>query len=248
MNETFLLIGASSDLALEFLEELFSKDSQSKYKIYATYYSDSTQLEAIKNSHLYNFFEIVKCDLSDYNDLNNLRSIIESNDDYPDYIIHFAAAKFEYMRIRDFDWEKVKHDLDIQVGSLDYICKWFLPEMKKKHYGRVIAIATEYTLGVPPKFLSNYIVSKYALVGIVKALASEYSGSGITFNAISPGMMETKFLDNIDERTAEINAKNSAMKRNISLKEVTGAVFYLLSDSASYVNGINMNLSGGNYM
>lgn len=61
-------------------------------------------------------------------------------------------------------------------------------------------------------------------------------------------MMETKFLADIDERSIEMNAAGSAMKRNISLDEVCVAMEYLLSDEAGYINGINFNLSGGDRM
>ena len=90
--------------------------------------------------------------------------------------------------------------------------------------------------------------AKYALLGLIRAAASEYAGRGITINGLSPNMMETKFLANLDERSIEMNREASAMKRNISLDEVCAALEYLLSAQAGYVNGINMNLSGGDRM
>ncbi len=246
MKNVFLLLGASSDLAKQFIYELDRIESTSKYIVYGTYFSNSDDLLKMQLCNI--DLRLLKCDLANDADIESVKSEIEKQNCLPSYIIHFAANKFEYMRIRDFDWEKTKYELDIQVGSLGKICKWLLPNLKKEKFGRVIAIGTEYTLGVPPKFLSYYVITKYALVGFIKALASEYSGSGITFNVVSPAMMETKFLSNIDERTKELNANNSVMKRNIELKEVCGALKYLISDEASYTTGINLNLSGGTYM
>ncbi len=248
MKETYLLLGASSDIALEFIRELSIKKTSVECKVYATYFSNPKELEALKNSIENIDIQIIRCDLGDSTEIQNLMELIKNNEDIPNYIIHFASPRFQYMRIREFDWDKVKYELDVQVGSLAIICKYFLNDMKMNKFGRVIAIGTEYLLGVPPKFLSDYIISKHALLGLIKAFASENAGSGITFNMISPGMMETKFLDNIDARSIEINAKNSAMKRNVTTSETCSAIFYLLSNLSECVNGINLNLSGGNYM
>lgn len=61
-------------------------------------------------------------------------------------------------------------------------------------------------------------------------------------------MIETKFLSNLDKRLIEMNAMESAMKRNVEINEVIEAIMYLLSDRATYMNGVNLNLSGGDRM
>ena len=152
------------------------------------------------------------------------------------------------MRIKQMDWRRMQQEINVNAGSMALLLKYFLPVMAKQKYGRVVAMLTAYTINVPPKFMSDYIMSKYALLGLIKAAASEYAGKGITINGISPNMMETKFLADIDKRSIEMNAASSAMKRNISLDEVCVAMEYLLSDEAGYINGINFNLSGGDRM
>ena len=52
----------------------------------------------------------------------------------------------------------------------------------------------------------------------------------------------------IDERIVQMTAESSAMKRNIRVDETLSGIVYLLSDEASYINGTNLNLSGGDYM
>ena len=56
---------------------------------------------------------------------------------------------------------------------------------------------TSCTTNIPPKYLASYVTSKYALLGLVKALSNEYADKGIRINGISPSMIETKFLENI---------------------------------------------------
>ena len=91
-------------------------------------------------------------------------------------------------------------------------------------------------------------MAKYALLGLVRSAAVEYAGKGITVNGISPNMMETKFLAEVDDLSITMNAENSAMRRNIDVNEVCAAMEYLCSDAAAYINGINFNMSGGDRM
>ena len=81
--------------------------------------------------------------------------------------------------------------------------------MAKARYGRIAAMLTAYTIGTPPKYMCDYVTAKYALLGFVRAAASEYAGKGVTINALSPNMMETKFLSHLDARSIEMNAQGS---------------------------------------
>ncbi|MBO5486160.1 MAG: SDR family oxidoreductase, partial [Eubacterium sp.] len=100
----------------------------------------------------------------------------------------------------------------------------------------------------PVKFMSDYVAVKSALWGYVKGAAAEYGEKGVRINGISPNMMETKFLEQIDEKIVQMAAEASALKRNITVEETVKGIRFLLSDDVSYINGINLNLSGGDYM
>lgn len=69
-----------------------------------------------------------------------------------------------------------------------------IPNMAKKKYGRIVFMLTSCTINNPPKYQSSYVTVKYALLGLMKALAVEYADRGITVNGVSPDMMETKFF------------------------------------------------------
>lgn len=246
MNKVYLITGVTSDLAMAFLRKLDASIGDDKIVAYGTYNSNAKLADELKESLINIELRPVKCNLAVAGDIDNLIQVI--GEDTPTHFIHLAAKKFEYMRIRDFDWNKVKNEMDVQIGSFGIIAKWLLPLMAKNNYGRIVVIGTSCTTGVPPKYLCNYVLTKYALYGFVKSLAVEYAGKNITCNMISPDMMETKFLSELDKRTAEINAKGSVMKRNVTLGEVAASMIHLLSDEAGYINGINLNISGGKFM
>ena len=80
----------------------------------------------------------------------------------------------------------------------------------------------------------------------MKSLAVEYASRGITINAVSPEMMETKFLSDIPKLIVEQNAKESVLGRNLYVEEVISAFEFLLSDNANAVTGLNLKVTGGN--
>ena len=83
------------------------------------------------------------------------------------------------------------------------ILQAFIPKMSKQNYGKIVFMLSAYLLGIPPKFQSPYITVKYALLGLMRNLASEYAAKGIMVNAVSPDMMETKFLSELPELIKE---------------------------------------------
>jgi len=245
-KSVFLVIGASSDIGRTFILNL---DKQHKGCIViAQYNSSKVLLDNLREELVAIELISIKCDLSQPDEVLELISYVKEKYVAPTHILHLAAGKFEYMRMRNFDWNAVTRELEIEVHSFAEVAKAFLPQMVKNKFGKVVVMLTAYTLGVPPKFMSNYIIAKYALLGLTKSLASEYSGKGININGISPNMVETKFLSNLDEHSIELNAMNSAMRRNMRVEEVVAGINFLLSDEASYVNGLNLNMTGGDVM
>ena len=88
-----------------------------------------------------------------------------------------------------------------------------------------------------------YVVSKYALLGLTKALAAEYAEKGICVNALSPEMVETRFLSEIPELIVAAAAEKSRRDRILTVSEVLPAIEFLLSEASDTVNGQNLQIS-----
>lgn len=242
--KTYLITGASSDVGICYIKSL--EEKKETVTVYAHYNTNCNQLCELKNICEYVKVITIQADLSDKASIDNMLDIVKKEN--ITNIIHLAASKFEYMRFKDFDDNLFEYEMQVQLKSIIHILKELLPIMSKEKYGRIVIMLTAYTLGKVPKFMSHYIVIKHALIGLIKSISVEYAKKGININGISPNMMETKFLANIDERSIEIAAKNSTLERNVDLKEVCSTIEFLMSDNASYITGINMNVSGGDYM
>lgn len=241
--DTYLVTGASSDLGIEFLRRLEGNGTPAL--VICQYNKTANELEELQSSCNHISLRLYQCDLSSAAATAKWMEQLVADDIQVTHILHLAAIPFDYAKFSKFDWEKTVKDLTVQVNSLAQIFKIFLPKMAKSRRGKAVAMLSACTLGMPPKFMSDYVIAKYALWGLVKSAASEYSGKGISINGISPNMIETKFLKNIDSRIVEMTANQCAMHRNITKEEVVDSIMFLLSESSNYMTGINLNLTGG---
>ena len=103
-----------------------------------------------------------------------------------------------------------------------------------------------------------YTASKHGMIGLIRALSEDYLGSGLTFNALCPGYVDTEIVtrnvDAISER-AQISADQArAMmveankhKRLIAPAEVAQAVLWLCGPGSESVNGQAIEIAGGKF-
>lgn len=246
MEKIYCVIGATSDIGIAYLRKL--EKQEEKVKVIGIYFGEKEKLENFAKQTKKLDIDFVECDLS--KNACVLKAIEYIKDKYgaPTHILHLAAKKFEYVKFTKISWENILLDLEIQVHSFAEFMKAFLPIMSKQKYGKVVVMLSSVTKGIPPKYLSSYTITKYALMGLINSLVAEYKEKGININAVSPTMVETSFLENIDKRLVEMTAASSGMKRNVKTEEVASAIKYLMSDDAEYINGLNLGMTGGDIL
>ena len=240
----YLVIGASSEVGCAFIKDLLLKQEQ--ISVFAHFAHNRENLKQLADEFQETDFTIVQADLEKQEDTDKLIEEIRKWG-CPDALVYLPAGKFEYLKLKNLSWDIMERELSISVRGFALVCKAVLPLMAGQRYGKVAVMLTEYTLGMPPKFMPHYITAKYALLGFMKAMASEYGKKGININALSPAMIETKFLSNIDERIIEMNGERNSLNRNVKIEEVVRGLQFLLSDGSDYMSGVNLNMSGGNY-
>ena len=117
--------------------------------------------------------------------------------------------------------------------------------MAKKKYGRIAFVLSSAVGETAPKYLSDYVVAKYGLLGLMKALSAEDADKGITLNAVSPSMMETKLMSNTPEVVLEKNAAENPLGRNIRISDILPVIYYFLSEETEQITGQNIRITGG---
>lgn len=234
-----MVTGGSSSVGIGLISEI-----EKEYSTIWVHYNNSTDRVNELRDHLGDKIKPVKADFSKEDNVIELINTITESREIPNHIVHLAAIKSENKKFHKFNWNDYQDMIDSSLKPAVLISKKFLPLMSKNNYGKVVFMLSSFVGGAVPKYQSPYIVSKYALYGLMRNLAAEYIEKGITVNAVSPDMMETGFIDNIPDIIKAQNAENSPIKRNLMVEDVIPAFKYLLSDGADTVYGQNIIIMG----
>ena len=150
------------------------------------------------------------------------------------------------------DWEDA---VQLTLMSAVRLCYAAAPVMKERGAGAILAM-TSITVKQP---LPNLILSnslRLGVVGLIKTLADELGPFGVRANAICPGWTRTARVDQLLEDRAQRNdtavedeaakiAADIPLGRIGTPEEFAAAAAFLVSDAASYINGVSLLVDGG---
>ncbi|XP_003421001.2 dehydrogenase/reductase SDR family member 4 [Loxodonta africana] len=147
------------------------------------------------------------------------------------------------MDVTEEIWDKI---LDINVKATALMTKAVVPEMEKRGGGSVVIVASVAAYNPFPG-LGPYNVSKTALVGLTKNLATELAARNIRVNCLAPGVIKTKFSHVLwmDKAKEEGIKESLCIKRIGKPEECAGIVSFLCSEDASYITGETIVVAGG---
>ncbi len=161
-----------------------------------------------------------------------------------------AASAAPLHRVTDEEWQRL---LEINLTAPFRCVRRTAPGMVAGGYGRIVVIAsTAARRG--EKYLAAYTASKHGVLGLVRAVAAELAGTGVTVNAICPGYVDTPMTDasvaaiavrtgRSPEQARDILAAKQPIGRLVTVDEVADAVLLCVSSAA--VNGQAINVDGG---
>ncbi len=155
-------------------------------------------------------------------------------------------------RTTDQQWER---HLAVNATGPFLCSRAVLAGMRERDWGRIITVASVAGLTGAP-YISAYTASKHAAVGLMRSIAAEVTGTGITANAVCPGYVRGEMTDrtiaNITEKTGlspreaeQRLVASSPLGRLLEPEEVADAVAFLAGDGAAAINGQAIVLDGG---
>jgi len=161
-----------------------------------------------------------------------------------------------FTEITDADWH---HLFEVNVVSGARLARHYFPRMLARNWGRVIFIASESALVVPPEMI-HYGMTKAAQLAISRGLAEQTRGTGVTVNAVLPGPTRSEgiveFIRSVvenknapeAEREMEFFVKMrplSLIRRLIEPDEIAAQVALLASPLGAVTNGAAIRVEGG---
>jgi 3-hydroxybutyrate dehydrogenase len=151
--------------------------------------------------------------------------------------------------------EQFRHLYELNVMGVVHSAHAVLDTMLARRSGRIVVVAS--TAGLKGYgYVSAYCTAKHAVVGLVRSLAVETAGSGVTVNAVCPGYTDTALVRDSVARVAQRTGrshddalaallKDNPQGRLVRPQEVAAAVVYLCSPEAAAVTGTTLVVAGG---
>lgn len=164
----------------------------------------------------------------------------------------FNCAGFVHAgSILECDQKAWDFSFDLNVSAMYRTIRAFLPGMLEKGGGSIINMSSVASSikGVANRFA--YCATKAAVIGLTKAVAADFVGSGIRCNVICPGTVQTPSLDQRLEATGDFAAAQAAfiarqpMGRLGRPEEIAELALYLASDASSFTTGATHIIDGG---
>jgi 3-oxoacyl-[acyl-carrier protein] reductase len=142
----------------------------------------------------------------------------------------------------DGEWNEM---LGVNLTGTFHMIRAAVPHMKTAGSGRIINVSS--TAGQRGESLhAHYAASKSAVIGLTKSLAVELAPHGILTNCVAPGWVDTDMTEAaLESEDGEKVLAAIPLNRVARPEEIAGAVLFLASDLASFVNGEIVNVNGG---
>ena len=199
----------------------------------------------------------VPCDVTDSQQVQQMASTFLAGLGGIDILVNNAgnAGSHKILDHPDELWHRM---LSINLTSVYYVSKAFVPQLMEQRSGRIITIAS-IASRVGDRYIAAYTAAKHGVLGLTRALAVEMLPYNVTVNAICPGYVDTPMTDasvqNIVSRTGMTNeearaylAKTSPQKRLIEPEEIAALTVFLAQDISKGITGQAVNLDGGGLM
>lgn len=190
---------------------------------------------------------IYQNDITDKTSYGDLLAYIEKEAGALDILVHNAGKhlKKPSLEVTDQEFQSV---MDTNLHSVFALTRTLLKGMIQRKRGSVIFISSMAALYGLEKVIA-YSSSKTALLGMTRALASEYSHTGVRFNAIAPGFIESKMLakamENDPERKSKVLMRTPAGRLG-KPEEIGMAAAFLACDASKFITGVCLPVDGGN--
>ena len=148
------------------------------------------------------------------------------------------------VRMSDEDWDQV---LRVNLRGTFCFTRAVAKPMMKQRKGAIVNIASIIGL-IGNAGQCNYAASKAGVIALTKSTAKELAGRGVRVNAVAPGFIASKMTEALPEKVRQQMLANIPAQRLGQPEDVAATVAFLAGESAAYVTGQVLNVSGGMVM
>ncbi len=140
------------------------------------------------------------------------------------------------------EWDRV---MAVNIRG-DFLCsRLVIPKMIERKGGAIVNVSSLAAKVGSVVTGCHYVISKAGVVGLTKILAREVAEYGIRVNAVAPGRIDTPMIWDVPREVNEQFVRTIPLKRLGKAEDVADGILFLLSDAASYITGLVLDVNGG---
>ena len=187
----------------------------------------------------------VQADMADEADIERLFDTVDRRLGRITGLVNNAGMHGPRVRVDALECDDVNRVLAVNVAALFQCCREAVKRMSTRHGGAggaIVNVSSGSALLGEPGTGVLYAASKGAVNSLTIGLSQEIAGEGIRVNTVAPGLTET---DMPPPEKLQRDGPGIPIGRVAQPREIAEAIFWLLSDKASYVAGANLRVGGG---
>ena len=189
------------------------------------------------------------CDVADAGDVDAAVAAVERELPPVAALVNNAGvtAPTRFLDIETEEWDRI---FDVNVRGTYLVTRRVLPGLVDRGYGRIVNLSSVSAVRGGGVFGGpHYSAAKAAVLGLTRALAREVGPSGVTCNALAPGLIATDITNGAlsPEREAKIVAEVPVQRRG-TVGEVASMIVYLCSEDTGYMTGATLDINGGSHI
>ena len=244
MSKTVIITGASKGIGAA-TAILFARKG---YNVVLGYNQSLQSVKLLSSSLTGQGFSVlpIKVDVSNKLETEYLISETVSKFGSVDILVNNAGISVSGA-INDLDIHDSDKIFDVNLKGVYNCCKSVADQMVKQKSGKIINISSMWGQ-VGASCEVAYSAAKAGVIGLTKALAKELAPSGISVNAIAPGLIDTSMNSNLTVKDIDDFVKNVPLGRIGTPDDVAAAVMFLATDDADYITGQILGVNGGYVM
>lgn len=237
--KTVLITGGSRGIG-KAMVELFCEKGYSVAFTYKNSESEAKSLAELTGAYA------IYADNASETDVINAVKLAEAHFGSIDCLINNAGIS-SFSLFTDLTLDEWNNHIAVNLTGAFLYSRAVIPGMVSRKSGRIINITSMWGI-VGSSCEVHYSTAKAGLIGMTKALAKELGPSGITVNAIAPGLISTDMNNSLSEEDIKAVADETPLMRVGTPKEVAEAALFLAGDGALFITGEVLNVSGGYIM
>lgn len=190
---------------------------------------------------------VVQADVTKKAEVLALRDAVRAALGPADILVNNSVIQYKWTSVLEQAQADYESQFQSSVLHNVFMAQAFVPDMIAKKWGRIVGINTECSMQCRPG-QSAYVSGKRGMDGVLRVLAREVAGHGITVNQVAPGWVLSEDVRESGSDGERQYREGVPLQRRGTDQEIANAVVFLASELAGFVTGVYLPVCGGNVM